>query len=264
MAGTVQLAGVRALHRPPSPHAPIKSFPRAPPSSHQLRPFLSSLVRAQFVERPLPSSSSPMSRPSLLPAPLLVRQAIAWPPSFATPPRTQYTTPPPRLLAQSSPTATPPRSSATSPRAAPSRPPLTKLSPPLGPPSPPRAKTPAHCPRTGPPAANRRRAHRRPVLPRGRPVHPPVNRNAVPSLPPSHWQAGPAQRRHPLPRPRRSPRSWAAAGPKAPQRARSRPGWAKIYAPGPDKGKSLLLFLFHPFFHLISILQYFMHQKLSK
>jgi hypothetical protein len=35
----------------------------------------------------------------------------------------------------------------------PPRPPLTKLSPPLGPPAPPRAKAPAHCPRTGPPAA---------------------------------------------------------------------------------------------------------------
>jgi hypothetical protein len=58
----------------------------------------------------------------------------------------------------------------------PPRPPLTKLSPPLGSPAPPCAKTPAHCPRTGPPATNRRRAHRRPGPPRGRPVRPTVNR----------------------------------------------------------------------------------------
>jgi hypothetical protein len=47
----------------------------------------------------------------------------------------------------------------------PPRPPLTKLSPPLGSPAPPRAKAPVHCPRTRPPAANRRRAHWRPGPP---------------------------------------------------------------------------------------------------
>ena len=180
-------------------------------------------------------------------------------------PRTQYTPPPPRRLAQSSPTATPPRSSATSPRAAPSRPPLTKLSPPLGPPSPPRAKTPAHCPRTGPPAANRRRAHRRPVLPRGRPVHPPVNRNAVPSLPPLSLASGPcATPSPPLPRPRRSPARGPPLGRKRlSARARAR-GGPKFMPPAQIRGNPFSFFFSTPFSHLISILQYFMHQKLSK
>jgi hypothetical protein len=199
---------------PPFPRAPIKSFPRAPSSSHQLRPFLSSLVRAQFVERLLPSSSSPVSRPSLLPAPLLVHQAIAWPPSLATPPRTQYTTPPPRLLAQSSPTATLPRSSATSPRTAPSRSPLAKLSPPLGSPAPPRAKAPTHCPRTGPPAANRRRAHRRlGSLPAGDRFAPPSTVTSFPP-PPLSLACGPTATASSLRAPAPSPalgRSWAGA-----------------------------------------------------
>jgi hypothetical protein len=100
IGGAVQAHRRREAPPLPFPRAPIKGTHRAPPSPHRPRPFLSSLVRAQFVERPPPSSSSPVSHPSLLPAPLLVHQVIAWPPSFATLPRTQYTTPPPRLLAR--------------------------------------------------------------------------------------------------------------------------------------------------------------------
>jgi hypothetical protein len=44
------------------------------------------------------------------------------------------------------------------------------------------------------------------------------------------------------------PRSWAAAGPKALQRARSRLGWAKSRVPSPGKRNSLFFFFFHPFF----------------
>jgi hypothetical protein len=168
--------------------------------------------------------------------------------SRATPSRRhepKSATPPPRLLAQSSPTATPPRSSATSPRTAPSRPPLAKLSPPLGSPAPPRAKAPAHCPRTGPPAANRRRAHWRPNPPRGRPVHSPPS--TVTPFPPlrSRWHVGPRQRRH-----LRAPtpslalgRSWADAL----ARARVALGWASFLSPGPPELKPFFFFLFSIF-----------------
>jgi hypothetical protein len=79
-AALCKLTGTAKLHRSPFPRAPIKGPPRAPPSPHRPRPFLSSLVRAQSVEKSPPSSSSPVSHPSLLPAPLLVHQAIAWAP----------------------------------------------------------------------------------------------------------------------------------------------------------------------------------------
>jgi hypothetical protein len=61
--------------------------------------------------------------------------------------------------------------------------PLAKLSPPLGSPAPPCAKAPPRCPRTGPPVANRRRAHRRPgFFPHGQSVRP--RRQPVAPFPP--------------------------------------------------------------------------------
>jgi hypothetical protein len=172
----VHLTGVRRAPSLPSPRAPIKGSPRALPSPHRPQPPLSS---------PRPSSirgSAAVSSLSGNPFPLfslplwLCSKQLARPISFATPPRVWNTTP----LHQSPPGAhrrrLPPRSSTISPRTAPFRPPLAKLSPPLGSPAPPRAKSPTRCPRTGPSAANRRRAHRRSGSPRGRPVHPAVNR----------------------------------------------------------------------------------------
>jgi hypothetical protein len=112
----------------------------------------------------------------------------------------------------------PPLSPATSPRTVPSWTPPAKLSPPLGSPDPPRAKATTHCPRTGPPAANRRRAHRRPgFFPRGRPVRP--RRQLMALFPPfaltGVWARGDGVL-SPLARAVTSP--WAAAGP-APSRA---------------------------------------------
>jgi hypothetical protein len=74
-AGVVHLTGARRALPLPFPRAPIKRSPRAPPSPHRPQPPLSSLARAQFAEAP-PSSSSPVSRPPLLPSPLLVQRAI--------------------------------------------------------------------------------------------------------------------------------------------------------------------------------------------
>jgi hypothetical protein len=108
----------------------------------------------------------------------------------------------------------PPRSSATFPRTAPSQTPLAKLRPPLGSPDPPRAKATTHCPRTGPPAANHRRAHRRPgFFPHGRPVRP--RRQPMAPFSPSALAGVWARGDDVLPsRPRRHPalgRSWAGA-----------------------------------------------------
>jgi hypothetical protein len=55
-------------------------------------------------------------------------------------------------------------------------------------------------------------------------------------------------------------RSWAGAL----ARACPAPGWAENLPPGPSEKKSLFFFFSSPFSHLISFLQYFMHQKLSK
>jgi hypothetical protein len=115
----------------------------------------------------------------------------------------------------------------------PPRPPLTKSSLPLGSPTPARAKAPTRCQRTGSPAANRRRAHRRPgFLPADGRFAPP---STVASFSPlrSHWRVGPRQRRRLLARPRRHPH-WAAAGPA---RTRAAPGWARFLPPGPPELK---------------------------
>jgi hypothetical protein len=74
-AGAVHLTGTRGAPSLPFPRAPIKRSPRAPPSPHQPQPPLSSLARDQFAEAPS-SSSSPVSRPPLLPSSLLVQRAI--------------------------------------------------------------------------------------------------------------------------------------------------------------------------------------------
>jgi hypothetical protein len=117
--------------------------------------------------------------------------------------------------------------------------------------------------RTGPPAANRRRAHRRPgFFPRGRPVRP--RRQPVASLPPFALTGVWARGDNVLsPRARAVTSPWATAGP-APSRALAlRLAGAKS-PPGPPVLESLFFFLFPTFSHLISISQYFMHQKLSK
>jgi hypothetical protein len=163
-------------------------------------------------------------------------------------------TPPPPLgdyhLPQSPPEThrwrLPPRSSATSPWTAPSRPPLAKLSTPLGLPALPRAKAPNRCPRIGSPAANRRRAHRRPGSPRGWPVHPAVSRwrrSPSPSALSGVWAPW---RRRPPARPR-CLLPWAATGP-----AHSRPRALRLAGPespphDPPELKPFSFFLFQPF-----------------
>jgi hypothetical protein len=141
----------------------------------------------------------------------------------------------------------PPRSSATSPRKAPSRTPLAKLSPPLGSPNPPRAKATTHCPRTGPPAANRRRAHRRPgFFPCRRPIRP--RRQPVAPFPPSALAGMWAHGDGVLPsRARAITLPWAAAAP-APSRARC--AWLGQNPP-PRPTSAGIPFLF-PFSNLFS------------
>jgi hypothetical protein len=112
----------------------------------------------------------------------------------------------------------PSRSSATSPRTAPSWPPLAKLSLPLGSPAPARANPPPRGPRTGPPAANRRRAHRRPAFLPARPVRPHRQTVAPFPPPPLSLTSGPRGDAVAPARPRHLPRPWAVAGP-APSRA---------------------------------------------
>jgi hypothetical protein len=160
--------------------------------------------------------------------------------------------PPPRAHRRRS----PPRNSAPSPWAAPSQPSPAKLSLPLDSPASARAKPPFLGPRTGPPAANRCRALRRPAFSPARSAGSPApsGRDAV-SLPPLSLTSGPAA----TPSSSRAravspPRSWAAAGPKAHPRARSRRGWAKNRVPSPGKKNFLFFFFSTPFSHLNSFL----------
>jgi hypothetical protein len=151
-AGVVHLTGARRAPPLPFPRAPIKRSPRPPPSPHRPQPPLSSLARAQFAEVP-PSSSSPVSRPPLLPSPLLVQRAIrlAYQLHHIAVNLECYSPTPisrPKLTDGDS-----RRGALPPPRG---QPPLAKLSLPLGSPDPPRAKATTHCPRIGPPAANRR------------------------------------------------------------------------------------------------------------
>jgi hypothetical protein len=144
-----------------------------------------------------------------------------------------------------------PRNSATSPWAAPSQPPLAELSLPLESSASARAKPPSLGPRTGPPAAIRRQAHRRPaLLPRSAGSPTPSGRNAVfpPSALADEWARGDAVV---LAHPRRLPslvgRRWAVSAP-----ARSlAPGVGQTPPPpppSPAKKRSLFLFLFPPLF----------------
>jgi hypothetical protein len=150
----------------------------------------------------------------------------------------------------------PPRSSATSPRTAPSQTPLAKLSPPLGLSDPPRAKATTHCPRTGPPAANRRRAHRRPGFsPADGRFAPPSTRGAAPLSLASGPAAMASSPRAPTPSPALGlrPRACALrlAGPEIPP-------------PGPPVLESLFFFLFPTFSPLISIFSIFYAPKIIR
>jgi hypothetical protein len=74
-AGTVHLTGARRAPPLPSPRAPIKGRPGAPPSPHRPQPPPFSPRQAQFREAP-PYSSPPVSSPPLLPPSLLVQRTI--------------------------------------------------------------------------------------------------------------------------------------------------------------------------------------------
>jgi hypothetical protein len=98
-------------------------------------------------------------------------------------PRTQSTTSPPQSLAQRPPAAIPAAKLRPLPADSPLPAPSSQIKATLGSPAPARAKPPPRGPRTGPPAANRRRAHQRPgFLPRRRPVR--QRRQTVASSPP--------------------------------------------------------------------------------
>jgi hypothetical protein len=238
----VHLTGVRRAPPLPSTRAPIKGSPRAlpcpaPASATPLSPRPSSIRGSAAVfslsGKPFPLFSLPL---------WLCSKQLARPISFATPPRVWNTAPLPKSPPEAHRRRLPPRSSATSPRTAPSRPLLAKLSPPLGSPAPPRAKAPTRCPRTGSPAANRRRAHRRPGSPRGRPVHPAVDRWRRPPPFRSLYHVGPAE----MPSPSRA-RAVFRLGPQLGRRTRAAPGWARI-PPRPTRAETLFLFpFFQPF-----------------
>jgi hypothetical protein len=213
-SGAVHLTGVRRAPLLPSPRTPIKGSPRAlpcpaPASATPLSPRPSSIRGSAAVfslsGKPFPLFSLPL---------WLCSKQLARPISFATPPRVWNTAPLPQSPPEAHRRRLPPWSSATSPRTAPSWPLLAKLSPPLGSPAPPRAKAPTRCPRTGSPATNRRRAHRRPGSPRGRSVHPAIDRWRRPP-PPSALSVmwAPRRRRHPrAPAPSSAlGRNWASA-----------------------------------------------------
>jgi hypothetical protein len=61
-AGAVHLTGARRAPSLPSPRAPIKRLPQAPPSLHRPRP-LPSFPRPSAIRRAPPSSPSPVSLP---------------------------------------------------------------------------------------------------------------------------------------------------------------------------------------------------------
>jgi hypothetical protein len=131
-------------------------------------------------------------------------------------------------------------------RQPPPGPPLAKLSPPLGSPAPPRAKAPAHGPRTGPPAANRRRAHRRPgSLPAGDRFAPP---STVTSFSPPSALTGVWARGNGVVSSRA--RAVTRIGPQLGRRPRAhaRRAWlGQISFPRPTRAETLFLFPFSAF-----------------
>jgi hypothetical protein len=97
--------------------------------------------------------------------------------------------PPPRAHRRRS----PPRNYAPSPWVAPSQPSLAELSLPLESPASARAEPPSLGPRTGPPAASRRQAHRRPaLLPRSAGSPRRLAATPFPPPPPLSLESGPA------------------------------------------------------------------------
>jgi hypothetical protein len=105
-AGAVHLTGARRAPSPPSPRAPIKRLPRAPPALHRPRP-LPSFPRSSAIRRAPPSSPSPVSLP---PSSLPLRwssEKLSGPSSSLTRPRTRSTTSQPQSLTQSPPAAIP-------------------------------------------------------------------------------------------------------------------------------------------------------------
>jgi hypothetical protein len=142
-------------------------------------------------------------------------------------------------------------------------PPLAKLSPPLGSPDPPRAKATTHCPRTGSPAANHRRAHRRPGFsPADGRFDPPSICGAV-SPPPSALAGVWARGDDVIPS---RARAVTRLGPQLGRRprARARYAWLARNPPGPPVLESLFFFLFPTFSPLISIFSIFYAPKIIK
>jgi hypothetical protein len=126
--------------------------------------------------------------------------------------------------------------------------PSGRIEPTLDSPASARAKPPSLGPRTGPPAANRRRAHRRPaLLPRSASSPTPSGRNAVSSPPSALADKWARSDTVVLAHPRRLPllvgRSWAVS---APARALAL-GWAKNPPPAQQRRDLFFFFFFHLF-----------------
>jgi hypothetical protein len=151
--------------------------------------------------------------------------------------------PPPRAHRRRS----PPRNSAPSPWAAPSQPSPSELGLPLESPASARAKPPSLGPRTGPPAANRRQAHRRPaLLPRS--AGSPHRLAATPLPPPLSLASGPAATPSPS-RPRHLPLAHGPPLGRKRSRARARArGGPKTLSLAQERRNSLFFFSFPPFF----------------
>jgi hypothetical protein len=236
--------------------APSSSFP-APASAIPLLPRPSSIRGRAAAIVFLPSEPSlPSPCPSIGPS----SDCLSL---LASPHRHECSTPLPHPDYSPKAHRRQPRSEASLPPRGqpPPRPPLTKSGLPLGSPTPAHAKAPTRCQRTGSPAVNRCRAHRRSgSLPVDGQFAPPST--VAPFPPPlrSHWRVGPRQRRRLLARPRCHPH-WAAAGP-APSRALRLAGPG--FPPGPPELKPFFFFLFQPFSPLISILNILCTQKLLK
>jgi hypothetical protein len=219
---------------------------RRPPSSAATLPSGTYKRVAPSTSFPAPASATP-----LLPSPELNsrkrRRLLPRHTAVSLEHRSPTPNPRPKLTGGDSRRGAPPPPRGQPPHG----PPLAKLSPPLGSPAPPRAKAPTHCPRTGSPAVNRRRAHRRPgSLPRTV-VRPTIDRWHRSPLPLS-LACGPRGDAVTLTRPRRLP-PWAATG-STHSRPRARRAWLGQNPPhGPPDLKPFFFFLFS----LFSFNQYF-------